>query len=66
VRTNYPDHPLLSVRTDRPIPKKLLMECMRLLAEIKINSPVKMGEVILRNVLDTGANIIATQELNNN
>lgn len=63
VRTSVSSHPLLSVRTDRPIPKKLLRECMSLLAKVKIDPPVKMGEVILPNLLNTGANLLATQEL---
>jgi len=66
VRTIKSSPPLLSVRTNRPIPKKLLMKCMGLLAEIKVEPPVKMGEVILSNVLNSGADVIATQELRKN
>lgn len=63
VRTSKTSHPLLSVRTNRPIPKKLLRQCMSLLAEVKVDGPVKMGEVILHNILNTGADVIATQEI---
>ena len=66
VRTNKASHPLLSVRTNRPIPKKLLRQCMSLLAEVKVDGPVKMGEVILHNILNTGVDVIATQEIREN
>lgn len=66
VRTSKVSHPLLSVRTDRPVPKNLLEQCMGLLAKVKINSSVKKGGIILHNILKTGANVIATQELSKN
>jgi len=66
VRTSKFSHPLLSVRTDRFVPKKLLKKCMILLSEVKIEPSIKIGEVVLYNILGTGANIIATQELNEN
>ena len=63
VRTDYPDHPLLSVRTDRPIPKKLLKQCMYLLSDKRINHPVGFGEIIIENLMDTKVNLVATQDL---
>lgn len=51
----------LSVKTDAPIPKSMLLECA---AELKCHRPVPpiaIGDVIIHNILDTGANIIATQ-----
>lgn len=63
IRTKYSDHPLIAVRTDKPIPKKLLRKCMYLLANKRIDYPVKFGEVIIQNILNTGADLIATQDL---
>lgn len=58
--------PLLPVRTDKPIPKQILRECMRYLASIQIEAPVKLGEVIVPNILNTGANVISTRSLDSN
>ncbi|MCD6472916.1 DUF1667 domain-containing protein [Candidatus Aerophobetes bacterium] len=63
IRTSDITHPLLSVRTNKPISKKLLKECMILLANEEISPPVKIGEVVISNVLNTGSDVIATQEL---
>jgi len=54
---------LLPVRTDKPIPKDKLKECMRVLAKIRVRPPVKVGQVIELNILDTGANLVTTDEL---
>lgn len=63
VRTTCPDHPLLPVKTDRPIPKPLLLKTARLLAEKCVSPPVKAGDVVVSDVLGTGANVVATNDL---
>lgn len=56
-------YPLVSVRTSKPIPKGLLFECMSLLEKMKVEAPVEAGQVIIQDVLGTGADIIATKTL---
>ena len=56
-------YPLLSVRTSKPIPKGLLADCMKLLEDVTVAAPVEAGRVIVENILDTGADIIATKTL---
>lgn len=53
---------LLSVKTDRPIPKDKMFECIKNINSITINPPVKIGDVIAENVF--GANIVATKNIN--
>lgn len=54
--------PLVCVKTAMPVPKPLLSQCMEELNKIKVNAPVKRGDVILSNILDTGIDILATSE----
>lgn len=63
VRTSCADRPLLPVRTDRPIPKHLLIEAVRLLAQTRVSPPVRAGEVVIAGVLGTDASVIATSDL---
>lgn len=56
--------PLLPVRTNKPVPKNKLRDCMGVLAKVRVKSPVKMGEVIIHNVMDTEADIISTMAIN--
>ena len=53
----------LSVKTSRPIPKRLMMDCVQEIFRHRAKLPVQVGDVILANVCGTGADIIATQEI---
>lgn len=50
---------LVSVKTDRPIPKEKMSECMQLINKAVAKRPVSIGDVILSDVF--GSNIVATQ-----
>jgi CxxC motif-containing protein len=58
-------HPLLPVKTNKPIPKDKLRESMYTLSKIRVKPPIRIAQVILSNVLGTGADIVASQELFN-
>ena len=54
---------MLPVRTDKPIPKRLLFSVIKELAKIELQAPVKMSDVIIRDTAGTGANIVATRNM---
>ena len=54
---------LLPARSNHPIPKEKLMDCMLSLARIKVRPPVKMGQVIVSDIAGTGVDMVATDEL---
>ncbi|NLV35527.1 MAG: DUF1667 domain-containing protein [Clostridiaceae bacterium] len=60
VRIRGGQMPLVSVKTDKPIPKTLMMKCMKIINRIEVMVPVKVGDTILENILETGANLVAT------
>lgn len=49
---------VIPVRSNKPIPKKLLMEAMDIIKKIEINGPVEMEDVVIFNIVDTGADIV--------
>jgi CxxC motif-containing protein len=51
------------VKTDRPIQKHLIFKAMGLLDPIELRSPVAAGEIVLKNILGTDANFIATKSM---
>ncbi|MHA2399370.1 MAG: DUF1667 domain-containing protein [Promethearchaeota archaeon] len=55
--------PLVPVRTDKPIPKEKLQETLKEIAKRKIKAPIKMGDVLIKNVIGLKANIIASRDL---
>lgn len=56
-------HNRLPVKTNGAIPKGLNFECMKLLDDVEVSSPVKVGDVIIENVLGTGIDLIATRNM---
>lgn len=55
--------PRLPVRTTEAIPKDLIFKCMSELQKIEVEAPIKMNSVIVKNILDTGVDIIATRNM---
>ena len=56
-------HQRLPVKTSAPIPKGMMMEAMKELDGLCLQAPVKSGQVLIRNLLGTGADIIATRDM---
>lgn len=52
---------VIPVKTDNTVPKELMMECMKLINQAVAESDVRLGDVIIENILDTGANVVATR-----
>jgi CxxC motif-containing protein len=61
VRTTKLSNPRLPVKTNHPIPKKLLFQALSEINEIIISKDVKIGDVIINNILNTNSDIIATK-----
>lgn len=53
----------ITVKTKEAIPKELVFKCMEELNNVEVHSPVKMGDVVLENVLGTGIDIVATRDM---
>lgn len=50
-------------KTSKAIPKELMFDAMKVINQASIASPVHIGDVIVKNILDTGADVIATNEV---
>ncbi|MFX0017221.1 MAG: DUF1667 domain-containing protein [Promethearchaeota archaeon] len=55
--------PLIPVRTDKAILKEKLKDVLAEIAVMKLKAPIKMGDILIENVLGLGANIIASRDL---
>ena len=56
--------PVVSVKTASDIPKNKISDCMLQLNNVHIAAPVQIGDVILKNVADTGVDVVATRTVN--
>lgn len=55
---------LVSAKTDKPVPKKKMYEIIEYIKKLKVKAPVKRGDLIVEDILGTGANLIATRTVN--
>ena len=55
------DLPTVSVKTSRPVPKARIWDVMKVLSEVEARAPVEVGQVLVRNVLGLGIDIVATR-----
>lgn len=55
--------PVVPVKSSVPVPKEMLFDCMKEINKVTVKAPVHIGDVVLPNILDTGADIVATNEV---
>ncbi len=51
------------VKTRSPIPKGMIMDCVRSLAGVSLTAPVQTGQVVMENVCGSGVDIVATRSI---
>lgn len=54
---------LLPVRSNQPIPKELIMQCMEIIKKFKVTPPIKSKDIIIPNICGTNIDIIATRHI---
>lgn len=54
---------LLPVRTAEAIPLALHAQAMTLIRGLVVKAPIRMGDVVLPNLLDTGTDLIASMDI---
>jgi CxxC motif-containing protein len=57
------ESPLVSIKSNRPVPKDKLFPILRQIKKITINAPVVSGQIIIKNVLNSGVDIVATKTI---
>ena len=55
--------PQVPVKTQQPVPRDCTLEIIKEISRICLKAPVKVGDVVLENVLATGVSIVATRSL---
>ena len=60
MRVQGGEAPLVSVKSDAPVPKAQLFECVKRINNMVAEAPVHIGDKLIENVAGTEANIVAT------
>ncbi|MBP3913150.1 MAG: DUF1667 domain-containing protein [Lachnospiraceae bacterium] len=57
------DKPRVSVKTAGNIPKDRIFDCMKEIDAVRVQAPVRIGDVMIENVVDSGVNVVATRNI---
>ena len=60
IRVNGGKHNVVPVKSAKPLPKEKIFDCMKAINSVSVNAPVTIGDILIKNILDTGVNIVAT------
>ena len=63
VKINGAVHRVLPVITDREIPLGKLFEAMEAIRKVEVDAPVREGDILIEDILGTGANVIASRSM---
>ena len=56
-------HSVIPVKTDKAIPEKYKLEVVKEINKIELQSPVKMGDILISDLFGTGVNIVAERDM---
>lgn len=63
VRVKGSKSKVVSVKSTKPIEKRLFKECSKAIGMIYVSAPINEGDLICKNILNTGVDIIATNNI---
>ena len=54
---------VVPVKTNTTVPKELMFDCMREINRAVVKLPAHIGDVLVENILGTGANVVTTRNV---
>ena len=57
------ERPLCAVKTAQPVPKAAITQVLEEIRKIRAQAPLKVGQVVVENIAQTGVALVATAEL---
>lgn len=58
------DADVVPVKTEHDVPIDKIFHIVKALKEVKMHAPIEIGDIIIKNILDTGVDIVATKKVN--
>lgn len=63
VRVNNRDDLLVSVKTSGPIPKGKIFTLMEEIDKLSVSAPTRIGDIVKRDILGLGVDILITKDI---
>lgn len=60
-----PNYKVISVKSTEPIEKSLWKEVSKVLSRIYISTPIDIGDIICKNIINSGIDIVSTRKIDN-
>ena len=54
---------MLPVRSAAPLPRENVLDCMKVIKETHVAAPVKVGDVIVKDILGLGVDIVSSMSI---
>lgn len=64
VRVIDGERPLVAAKSIGEVPRDMQVECMSVVRRYAVTAPVKIGDVLIKDILGTGSNIVAVENVN--
>lgn len=58
------NYKVVSVKSTQPIEKYLWREFSKVLSRIYVSTPINIGDIICKNIMNTGVDIVCTRSIN--
>jgi CxxC motif-containing protein len=58
-----PNYKVVSVKSNKVIEKYLWREFSKVLSRIYVSTPINIGDIICKNIMNTGVDIICTKKI---
>lgn len=56
-------YPRCPVKTSCPVPKEQMRSVMEAMESVTVTAPVRIGEIVIKDICGTGADLIATRNM---
>ena len=63
IRVSNRPYTLVSVKTDKPIPKDKMFDVMKEIDKLSVEAPTQIGQIVKANILGLDSNIIITKNI---
>ena len=63
VKVEGVENDLLPIRSDHPLPKEKVFDCMDVIRSLCVKRPVKQYDVLVADICGTGVNMVATKDM---
>ena len=57
------NYKVISVKSNKSIEKYLWREFSKVLSRIYVSTPINIGDIICKNIMNTGVDIVCTKEI---